>query len=658
MEVRLLGPVAITCAGREVALTRTQQRCVLALLAMNAGQAVPVWTMVDRVWGEHPPPSAVHSLHAHVSRLRTALARAGDAARVRRAGDGYRLELPCDHVDLHRTRRLAAEARAVPAAAPDRDQQVARKLRKACALWRGTPLAGLTGDWAGQARAALIEERLTMLVERYRAELRLGEHIAAVGPLAALLADYPAAEPLAGLKMLALYRCGRQADALDVYRTVRARLIAEIGDEPGAELRALHEQILRRDPALDPPAGPVRTGARHAGRTTVSVNHDRCWQPGPPRLLPPDVAGFTGRAPHLATLDALLESPPGPMPVVVVCGGPGTGKTSVAVHWAHRVRDRFPDGQLMVDLRGGTHAPPARPVDVLGHLLHALGMPADRLPAREDDAVATFRSRTAGSRLLIILDDAADAEQVRPLLPGGAGSLVLVTSRRRLTGLLVTAGASRIEVGELPPDEAYTLLAQALTDHRLSSEAAAVRELCGLCGFLPLALRAAAANLAVRPHLSVASMAARLRAGDRLDGLAVAGDPRVNVRVAFDLSYSRLPDATRQVFRLLGLAPGPEIDAGVVAALAGIDTGSASSHLDALADAHLLREYPTGGYALPMLLQVYAAELAHREESTASRAAALTRLSKRWMTTVEAAMNRLTPGIVTRTAPTTGHGAL
>ncbi len=638
-------------------MARAQQRCVLALLAINAGRAVPVSTLVDRLWGDQPPPSAVHSLHAHVSRLRQVLAQADSTTGLHRAGDGYRLDIRPDHVDLHRARRLVSEARAVPATAGDRDQQMLRRLRAATTLWRGTPLAGLTGDWPRQARGALMEERLSTFIERFRIELRLGGHDVAVAPLTALLADHPLAEALAGLKMLALYRCGRQADALDVYRQLRARVVAEIGDEPGAELQALHEQILRRDPDLGAPAA-----GDHSGTPDPAAGAGAHRAPRPalvvPRELPPDLTGFTGRTAQLARLEALLQHPGGQVLIVAVSGIPGVGKTSLAVHWAHRIRNRFPDGQLFIDLRGYAACPPANPSEVLTRLLPTFGVPPERIPDREDDAVAVYRSLVADKKLLLVLDDAASAEQVRPLLPGGNGSMVLVTSRHQLTGLMARDGALRMHLGELPPDEAQALLSRSLADDRTDVKPESVRQLAEVCGYLPLALRIAAANLAVHPGRTVSELVSQLRTNDRLGVLTVPDDPRAAVRAAFDLSYLRLPETTRRVFRYLGLATGPDMDVEAVAALAGLEVTQARRHLDVLTSAHFVQEMSSGRYTLHDLLRVYANERAHREEPEAARAAAQTRIGDHWLCHVNAAMELLQPGMVRLPLPAATSGTV
>jgi DNA-binding SARP family transcriptional activator len=485
MEVRLLGPVVLCHAGHEVAMIRMQTRCVLAALAMNPGQAVSSQSLVDCVWGEHPPPSAIHSLHAHVSRLRQAMARAGGgSAQLLRSGDGYLLDIDHDQVDLHRSRRLAAAARAITGGQPAPDQQVTQLLRQACALWRGTPLSGLAGGWAARVRDGLAQERLTMLVERYRAELRLGEHAAVIGPVSALLAEHPQAEPLAAVQMLALYRCGQQADALEVYARIRQWLVEEIGDEPGPELRALHEQLLRRDPRLDLRPEPAQPPLPQPVRTALAQ-------------LPTDVPAFTGRAEQLSYLDAMLPDradQPKAVGIAVLAGPAGVGKTALAVHWAHRVRWRFPAGQLYANLRGFGPDPPVTPEEVLAQFLRALGVPPGDVPADLDEAAARYRSLLADQRMLVVLDNARHVGQVRPLVPGGSGCFVLVTSRNHLPELVAHDGAQRLRLDVFRPDESYALLSGLLGAERVAAERVDVAALAERCGHVPLALRIAAAN--------------------------------------------------------------------------------------------------------------------------------------------------------------------
>lgn len=639
MEIRLLGAVGLRHRDREIALARPHRRCVLAVLAMTPGQPVSADSLVDRVWGDQPPRESRHSLYTHISavrRLLEAIDGGDDRATLRRAGGGYLLEVDPDRVDLHRARRYAAEARGLA-----EGWAAVELLRRACRLWQGAPLAGLNGDWADRVRAGLEQERLALLVERFRLELRLGEHGAAVGPLGVLRADHPLVEPLAGLQMLALYRCGRQAEALEAYAQTRRRLIDELGDEPGAELRRLHEQILRRDPTLELPAVATER------RATATIPAQRAAVQVPPAQLPPDVVGFTGRTTDLARLDSLLvghrDAQPDAVLVAAIAGAAGVGKTALAVHWAHRVRDRFPDGQLHVNLRGYASGPPLAPVEALAKVLHTLGVPGREVPADAEEAAAILRSLLAGKRVLVVLDDAAEPEQVRPLLPTGAGSMALVTSRDRLTGLAAQEGAQQLSLDTLPPDEARKLLARSVGSERAEQEPAAITELADLCGFLPLALRIAAANLAARPQRRIADYVQRLRDHDRLAALAVPGEPHHAVSAAFDLSLARLPEPAQRMFRLLGLAPGPDITAEAAAALASAGTDEAEQLLETLAAAHLAEEHAPGRYALHDLLRRYAVDRAAREETGPSRGAAQARLYDYYLSTVDAAASVLYP---------------
>ncbi|MEV0388784.1 BTAD domain-containing putative transcriptional regulator [Nonomuraea sp. NPDC050643] len=693
MELRVLGPVELWVAGREVPLGRPRQRCVLAALALARARPVGMDQLLERVWGERLPGDARNAVYTYVSRLRRVLERAG-AGRgqdvLRRTGGGYLLDVDPDLVDLHRSRRLAAEARAL-----EDGGRAVRLWEEAASLWRGMPLAGLTGDWAERTRAALEQERLAILTGGLAARLRLGPDgpAAVMGSLSQSVAEHPLNEPLAGLLMLALYRGGRQADALAVYAGLRERLVEEIGDEPGERLRQLHERILRRDPALDqstpPPDADARgaeadarageagargaeaatehgggargmpgSGAAGAGSAGVSGGTSSLGVSagaGPvgvsgrvtPAQLPADVAQFTGRATDLERLDTLVRRHGASRPAMVLISGvegmPGVGKTALAVHWAHRVRDRFADGQLYVDLRGYAPQPPLSSIEALARLLRALGVPPERIPAEVEEAAAMYRSVLADRRMLLVVDNAASAEQVRPLLPGGGGSVVLVTSRGGLGGLVARDGAHRMNLDVLPLDDATALMGRILGAERAAAEREAVTELAELCDRLPLALRIAAANLATRPRQRVADYVARLRTGDRLTALSVAGDPYSAVLVSFDLSYAHLSVAARRVFRLLALAPGPDVTAAAAAALAGLGTAAAEGLLEELARAHLVEERATGRYTCHDLLRHYAGDLAAREESEAGRAAARARLYDHYLSSADAAARILYP---------------
>jgi DNA-binding SARP family transcriptional activator/Tfp pilus assembly protein PilF len=688
VEVRLLGPVGLWRGDVEAPLVRSHLRCLLAALALYPGRPVSLESLVDRVWGERPPPSANHSVYSHVSALRRALKDldpGADRVQIHQLTGGYALNIDSDQVDLHRARRHANAARAIPADQTDRDRHAAELLRKSCALWRGPPLTGLGGDWAARVREGLDQERLAVLAERLRLELRLGDHVSAMGELSTLLPDYPLVEPLVELQMLALYRCGRQADALALYRQTRRRLIEEVGDEPGVRLQRLHEETLRRDPCLDLVArasGPAAnsegehptgqsalpvatsTGLTHldlpageaAQETQPLPQADRRAATATPAQLPPDVAAFTGRTGDLAALDALLPDPVAqrPSPVAVIGGTAGVGKTALAVHWAHRMRTRFPDGQLYVNLRGYASGSPLRPAQVLTRFLHALGVPAQRVPDESEEAAALYRSVLADRAVLVVLDNANAPEQVRPLLPSGPGSMALVTCRDRLDGLVARDGARPLTLGPLAPSEAVSLLARVIGPDRVAAEPDATAEAAQRCGRLPLALCIAAANLAAHPRRRVADYVDRLRGEEHLTALAVPGDPDSAVSAAFDLSYARLAPAARRMFRLLGLVPGPEITADAAAAMTATDRRSADSMLEQLATAHLVEEHVARRYSLLDPLRFYATDRAMREETAAVRGQARTRLFDHYLHLADAAANLTYPNKL-RLRPPTGQ---
>ena len=681
IEVRLLGPVELWRGDVGAPLARGHCRCLLAALALYPGRPVAPEALVDRVWGGLPPPSASQSLYSHVSSIRRALKDLGphaDSIQVRRLNGGYVLDINPDQVDLHRARRYANAARAMAADQPDRGRQAAELLRKACALWRGAPLSGLGGDWAARLREGLDQERLAILAERLRAELQLGEHVSVMGELSTLLPDYPLVEPLVELQLLALYRCGRQADALALYRRTRHRMIDEFGDEPGVDLRRLHEQILRRDPCLDLVArasGPAAAGGQHptrqprlafaASAASAEATHanlpagqgaqetgppvpnaDRRAATAIPAQLPPDVAAFTGRVGDLAALDALLPDPDNRRPpslLAVISGTAGVGKTALAVHWAHRVRDRFPDGQLYVNLRGYASGLPLLAAQVLTRFLHALGVPAERVPDDAVEVAALYRSVVADRAVLVVLDNAIAPDQVRPLLPSGSGSMAVLTSRDRLGGLVARDGARPLALGPLAPAEAVSLLARVIGPDRVAAEPEAAAQIAQRCGCLPLALCIAAANLAAHPRHRVVEYADRLRGEEHLAALTVPGDPESAISTTLDLSYARLPPAARRMFRLLGLVPGPDITSDAAAAMAATGRRSADSLLEHLAAAHLVEEHSPGRYSLLDPLRRYATDRALGEETVAGREQVRRRLFDHYLHLADAAASLLYP---------------
>jgi DNA-binding SARP family transcriptional activator/tetratricopeptide (TPR) repeat protein len=598
-------------------------------LALNPGLAVSYGTIVDRLWGDQPSPRNVRSaLYATVSRLRRCLA-AVDATVTWTCG-GYRLDIDPDQVDLHRARRLAAQAREL--ATSDREA-AAVLLANACRLWRGAPLGGLHGDWAARVREALGQERLTVLTERFEAELACGRHTPAMTQLAAAHAEFPLAEPLAAQLMLALYRSGRQADALAVFASIRQRLVDEIGDEPGEALQQLHQRILRRHPAL---AGGRGTEAGGDPPVLASL--------AIPRQLPAPLRTFVGREREMRWLDALLEGEgPAGLVVVTIDGGAGVGKTTLAVHWAHRVADRFPDGQLYVNLRGAAASGAMSSAAAVRGLLDSLGAPTAQIPANLDGQAGLYRTLMAGRRMLLVLDNASDAEQVRPLLPGSPGCLVVVTSRHQLSGLVAVEGAHPLTLGPLTDQEARAILARRLGAGRVAAEPEAVDEITSRCAWLPLALVIVAARAATSPDRPLAELAAGLRdARGRLDALA-GPDAAADIRTVFSFSYRALHPAAARLFRLLGLHPGPDLATSAAASLAGVPLAELTPLLRELAQWHLISQHRPGRFTMHDLLHAYAWELAHRCDPSPRRRAGLERLLDHYLYTAHTAATLLFP---------------
>ena len=648
--LRLLGPVQWEVAGRRVDLGPVKQRTVLAALAVDACHLVPWSVLVDRVWDEAPATDARPVLYTYANRIRRMLetvnaAGAGLSAELAQRSGGYVLELDPDQVDLHRFRRLTAAAGESP---PEAER--VRLLGEALGLWLGAPLADLSGGWAARTRERWGQQRLNAAIAWAAAALRLGRHDEVVGVVQDLSSEYPLAEPLAVLLMRALVAAGRDAEALDRYAACRARLAEDLGTEPGPELRSVHEAVLRGD--LPRPA-PVQ---RPASPTSLPV----------PAQLPADLSVFTGRKAELAALDSLLApaqaggqdqtgaATSAAVVISAVSGTAGVGKTALAVHWAHRVRNRFPDGQLYVSLNGYAPTRPTRPVEALAHLLRALGVPAERVPADVEEAAALYRSLLADRRVLVVLDNASTPDQVRPLLPGSAGCLVLVTSRNRMSGLTAREGARRLTLDVLDPDEAGTLIARILGPDRVAAEPAAAAELARACAYLPLAVCIAAAHLVDDPDRSIAEQVAEL-SRDRLSTLELDDDPRTAVRAAFDLSYQTLDRAARRLFRLLGLVPGPDFSCDAAGALAGYPPQRCAHLLDRLAAAHLVSRPAPGRYGLHDLLRQYAAGRAQREDGSSQCAAAVSRLLDWYLRLADTAAGLLYPHMLRLEVRTCGH---
>ncbi|MEU7868801.1 BTAD domain-containing putative transcriptional regulator [Dactylosporangium sp. NPDC049140] len=584
MEFRLFGEVRLVAAGRFLDVGAPRQQAVLAALAVDAGRPVPIEAIVDRVWGDEPPAEARNVLYSHLSRLRHLLRQTGEPAAIERRTAGYLLDVPPETVDLHRFAALVQTGRAAA-------------LAEALRLWHGPPLAGIGGEWADNVRTAWHRRRLDALVQWGELQLRLGHAGEVAATVADLTAEYPLAERLEAILLRALLADGRGAEALERYGEVRRRLADELGTEPGPELRALHATML---------AGAAPVPAAAPNHTVVT-----------PAQLPPDVRGFAGREAELHMLDELQGGGP-----VVLSGTAGVGKTTLAVHWSHRVRGAFPGGQLYVNLRGfDPGGAPVTPAQAVRDFLDALDVPASRRPSSLEAQIGLYRSLLADRRLLVVLDNARDAGQVRPLLPGAPGCQVLVTSRDELVGL-VAEGARPVPLDLLGTEEAHAVLRERLGRARVDAEPAAVAEIAELCARLPLALAVVAARAATRPAFRLADLAGQLRAArGGLDEFAGA-DPATDPRAVFSWSYLRLSPAAARLFRLLGLHPGP--DAGVRAALA-LDK-AARPALAELTQAHLLTEVRPGRYACHDLLRSYAAELVAETDGAEERAAATQRL--------------------------------
>jgi DNA-binding SARP family transcriptional activator/tetratricopeptide (TPR) repeat protein len=633
LNFRVLGPVEIAAGDQIVNAGHARQRAVLAVLLLDAGRVVPAERLIDRVWGEDPPASVRKTLYGYAARLRAVIAGAGeDGVGLFRRQGGYVLQAGPGQLDLLRFRRLAASA------AAEDDEQAAALLGEALALWRGPALAGLDSPWLAAMRDTLELERHAAALDLSDVRLRLGQHAALVSELAAQAAAAPADERLIGQLMLAMYRSGRQADALRWFEQTRHYLAEELGADPGPELRELHQQILRADPALavGAPAGVAPAAApAAAGRPAGPV----------PRELPADVAGFTGRAAELAALDGLLLSTPKTTAAVIsaVSGTAGVGKTALAVRWAHHAAAHFPDGQLHVNLRGYDPAQPVSAADALAGFLRSLGVPGPDIPREETERAARYRSLLAGRRMLIVLDNAGTVGQVRPLLPGHPACAVLVTSRDSLAGLVARDGARRLDLDLLPLADAVALLHELIGDQALGS-LDAVTELAGLCARLPLALRIAAELAAARPGAPLAELVAELRTEQvRLDVLHADGDPHTAVRSVFSWSYDHLDDQAARMFRLLGLHPGPDISVPAAASLAGVLKPQARRLLGGLARAHLIAEHVPGRYAFHDLLRAYAAGQAHAHESQDEREAAVGRVLDHYLHTAASAGLLLNP---------------
>jgi DNA-binding SARP family transcriptional activator/tetratricopeptide (TPR) repeat protein len=625
VEFRLLGDLEVRIGGQLVEVGHVRQRCVLVALLLEANRVVPVDQLVDRVWGDRAPQRARGTLYSYLSRLRQVLATTDDAV-IARQPCGYVLTVDPQAVDVHRFERLVGQARAAA------DQDAAPLLAEALALWRGAAFATLDTPWLNAARDGLDRARRAVELDRNDLALRSGRHAEVLGELSAWTAAHPLDERLAGQLMLALYRAGRQGDALACYRQMRLRLAEELGTDPSPPLNDLHQQVLTADPALAATAPTIWSAV---ARSPV------------PRQLPAPPRAFTGRSGELAALSAALDGCTGhgggTVMISAVGGTGGIGKTWLALRWAHDNLRLFPDGQLYVNLRGFDLAiePVPSAVAVRG-FLDALGVGSAAIPPDPDAQAALYRSLVAGRRMLIVLDNARDSAQVAPLLPGTATAGVLVTSRRQLTGLITEHGARPLALDVLTEAEARHLLTGHLGAGRTGAESDAVAALLRHCAGLPLALGIVAARAAVRPDLPLAALAAELReAATRLDALD-GGELAINLRAVLSGSSRALPPDAAQMFGLLGLAPGPDIDLHAAASLAALAPARTRILMRQLTAAHLVQEPVPGRYRMHDLVRLFAAEQA-AAHSAGEQRAALQRLLDHYLHTAYAADRLLAP---------------
>ncbi len=672
MRFRLLGPLEIRAGEGWRGIGAPKWRSVLAALLISPGQIVPADVLIGEVWGDEPPAKAANLISIYVLRLRRLMADADSALLVTRA-PGYQLRLTATDTDALVFETMVRDGR--KAFAGDDPQGAARQLTGALALWYGQPLADVPRTPLVQAEAErLAELRLEAIELRITAELACGGYAQAVSEVGRLLADHPLREGLWLLLMRALDGAGRHAEALEAYGRARTAIADQLGVDPGAELRQLYADLLAKDQAaplgiisaglVTVPAGEPAPEAAAPARAAAAETADSAQSAAPagprpgrearsgapvPAQLPADIADFTGRDEQVNRLCDLLSASrasgdPGAVRIAVVAGAGGLGKTSLAVHAAHRLRRKFPHGQLYVDLLGATaNSLPAG--DVLARFLRDLGVNGRDVPVDDDERAARYRTMLAGRRMLVVLDNARDAAQVRPLLPGTASSAVLVTTRSRMPDL---ASTRLVDLNVLDDAEALKLFVKVVGEDRAAAEPEATAELLKACAGLPLAIRICAARLATRSGWTIQAMAGRLRdVHRRLDEMRV-GD--LAVRASFQVSFASLPASTgaqgidpARAFCLLGVWQGSSISAAAAAALFGVPEYSAEDALEALVDAHLLESTVPGRYKFHDLLRVYSSERAVADLSGSDREAAVARLLRWYLRTADAAATAVSP---------------
>ncbi|WP_433171325.1 AfsR/SARP family transcriptional regulator [Actinoallomurus sp. CA-150999] len=615
MKFGLLGTLLVHDGTAELTIAAGKQRSVLAALLLHPGEIVSMETLISVVWNERPPPGARRTIQSYVMRLRQAL---GEyvAPRVESRPPGYVMHVNDGELDLRlfQDRRIAAEA-----AARDGDwPQVSAELTAALAHWRGKPLADIPSAVLQRDHGPrLVELELAATELWIEAELRMARGARIVAELRRLTGEHPLREHFHAQLMLALYQAGRQGEALEAFSLARRALVDELGIEPGPDLQHIHHQILTASPDLTPETNgvaeppvdvnPVATATARPGQTEVI-----------PFQLPADLLDFTGRTAEVkALLRHLVNNLRTGVPIGAVLGQAGVGKTSLAVHAAHLLRHTFPDGILYVDLHGsGTE--PLDPRDVLARFMQALGVPGNAVPDTLEDRAGLLRSALATRQMLMVLDNAADSAQVRPLLPASAGNGVIITSRSRIASV---PGARMVELGALPPGEATELLARAAGGGQVEADRASALEVVRACGALPLAVRIAGTRLAARPYWTVADLADRLRERHHvLDELRVDD---LDIRASFAVSYACLTGEQARAFRLLALLPVPDLGLDSAAALLGLPENTAERILEELVDASLLLARPCDRYGYHDLVRTFALEQSAKLDRPEQQAAAL-----------------------------------
>jgi DNA-binding SARP family transcriptional activator/tetratricopeptide (TPR) repeat protein len=705
LRVGVLGPVLAWEGDEELAVGQPRQQAVLGILAMRANRVISRRELVDAVWGHDAPPSAEGGIYTYIAGLRRII-EPGRSARGQgrilvSTGAGYVLHLVPGQPDavafeqhLGRARQLRKGGDLAGAVS---------SLDAALGLWRGGAFAGVPGPFAETERARLAELRSAAAEERADSLLALGRHEEVVPDLTAMVADQPLRERMRGLLMIALYRSGRQAESLRVFQDGKRVLAEELGIDPGADLTRIHRQILGTDPALSLATIPGAAGGDLAGSSGAPGGQDGSDHPdgtgGPgglvlapesgavpaprnggagvpdgqaaqgsasgssqpasrpgeqgvpvPAQLPLDAQGFAGRQDELKVLQAMLPPARRPragdsVPIVVISGTAGVGKTALAIRFGREVAKRFPDGQLYVNLRGLDPGwPPMEAGVALWYLLAGLGIPPHRFSSSTEERAAMYRSLVDGKRILVVLDNATSAAQVRPLLPGSPGCLVVVTSRNELAGLVAAEGAALITLDVLSHAEARDMLARRLGRDRVAAEPEAADEIIEECARLPLALSIAVGRAAGRARHPLADLAAELRdAKGRLDALE-AGDAATDMRAVLSWSYDQLSEPAARMFRLLGLHPGPDISSSAAASLAGLPRAEAVAALRELSGTHMVAEHLPGRFTFHNLLRAYAADLAERSDSEQDRHEAAHRMLDHYLHTALAASQQFSPG--------------